>query len=368
MTPGMMCNPGSRRSRRRHRRNIADGGNPAVRHRDVAHPDPSWLTTVAPFQQQIIGGRRRDHPLMYRVDLRKSASRGKSISTFQTAMAASRRRSSSTGQCSRLSGGDRATFLQGLVTADISGLANGEACWAALLTPQGKILFDFLVVEQGDDTHRLCPRSAHRARKTVRLLQARAQVSIEPVAGMAVVALPPGARSMTPRQSFSLILGYPTWEAGHSFLAIMFRRSIPMRRIIGHGGSRWASPIRSRISDRERSFHEANLDQLGGVSFTKGCYVGQEVVSRMEHRGTARNRILPIAADRPLVKDSDITGRGRALGQVLSIEGTRALALIRLDRLAEALDGGDPIVAGDAAVAVLQPTWARFKVPGGAAA
>ena len=58
----------------------------------------------------------------------------------------------------RLSGGDRATFLQGLVTADISGLANGEACWAALLTPQGKILFDFLVVEQGDDTLIDCAR------------------------------------------------------------------------------------------------------------------------------------------------------------------------------------------------------------------
>jgi folate-binding Fe-S cluster repair protein YgfZ len=88
----------------------------------------------------------------------------------------------------------------------------------------------------------------------------------------------------------------------------------------------------------------------------------------MEHRGTARSRILPIAADRPLTKGSGITGRGRALGQLLSTAGTRALALIRLDRVAEAVDAGDPILAGDATVTVLKPAWARFKVPGAAAA
>jgi tRNA-modifying protein YgfZ len=270
----------------------------------------------------------------------------------------------------RLSGRDRATFLQGLVTADLSGLANGEARWAALLTPQGKILFDFLVVEQGDGTLIDCARDQlTELAKRFAFYKLRAQVSIEPVAGMAVVALPPGARI---DDASAVIFADPRLsDMGSRAFISRDHVSTLNTDASNYRARRIALGIPDTVEDIGSGAlfpHEANLDQLGGVSFTKGCYVGQEVVSRMEHRGTARNRILPIAGDRPLVKDSDITGRGRALGQVLSIEGTRALALIRLDRLAEALDGGDPIVAGDAAVAVLQPTWARFKVPGGAAA
>jgi folate-binding protein YgfZ len=270
----------------------------------------------------------------------------------------------------RLSGRDRATFLQGLVTADISGLANGEARWAALLTPQGKILFDFLVVEQGDDTLIDCARDQlTELAKRLAFYKLRAQVSIEPVAGMAMVALPPGTRI---DDASAVIFADPRLsDMGSRAFISRDHVSALNTDASNYRARRIALGIPDTVEDIGSGAlfpHEANLDQLGGVSFTKGCYVGQEVVSRMEHRGTARNRILPIAGDRPLVKDSDITGRGRALGQVLSIEGTRALALIRLDRLAEALDGGDPIVAGDAAVAVLQPTWARFKVPGGAAA
>jgi tRNA-modifying protein YgfZ len=270
----------------------------------------------------------------------------------------------------RLSDRDRATFLQGLVTADILGLAVGASCWAALLTPQGKILFDFLVVEQGDGTLIDCARDQLEAlTKRLAFYKLRAQVSIEPVPRMAVAAVLPGAQIAVPS---AIVFADPRLsDIGSRAFISDDHVSALNADASDYRARRIVLGIPDTVEDIGSGAlfpHEANLDQLGGVSFTKGCYVGQEVVSRMEHRGTARNRILPIAADRPLVKDSDITGRGRALGQVLSIEGTRALALIRLDRLAEALDGGDPIVAGDAAVAVLQPTWARFKVPGGAAA
>jgi tRNA-modifying protein YgfZ len=270
----------------------------------------------------------------------------------------------------RLSGRDRTTFLQGLVTADILGLAAGAARWVALLTPQGKILFDFLVVEQGDDILLDCARAQlEELMKRLAFYKLRAQVSIEPVPGMAVAAALPDCQIAVPS---AIVFADPRLtDLGSRALISDDHLSALNADASDYRARRIALGIPDTVEDIGSGVlfpHEANLDQLGGVSFTKGCYVGQEVVSRMEHRGTARNRILPIAADRPLIKGSDITGRGRAFGQVLSCEGTRALALIRLDRLAEALDAGDPIIADDAAVTVLQPAWARFKVPGAAAA
>jgi folate-binding protein YgfZ len=108
--------------------------------------------------------------------------------------------------------------------------------------------------------------------------------------------------------------------------------------------------------------HEANLDQLGGVSFKKGCYVGQEVVSRMEHRGTARSRILPVALDAEAPpKGSDIRSGEKQVGTLLSSDGHHALALVRLDRLA---DASEPLLTGAVTITVLKPRWARYDVPG----
>jgi tRNA-modifying protein YgfZ len=270
----------------------------------------------------------------------------------------------------RLSGRDRATFLQGLVTADILGLAAGAARWAALLTPQGKILFDFLVVEQDDGTLIDCARDQlEELSKRLGFYKLRAQVSFEPVPGMAVAAVLPDAQIDVPSAiSFAdprlSEMGSRAFISDNNVLGLSADASDYRARRITLGIPDTVEDIGSGVLFP----HEANLDQLGGVSFTKGCYVGQEVVSRMEHRGTARSRILPIAADRPLTKGSEISGRGRSLGQVLSTAGTRALALIRLDRVAEAVDAGEPVLAGAAAVTVLKPAWARFKVPGAAAA
>ena len=110
--------------------------------------------------------------------------------------------------------------------------------------------------------------------------------------------------------------------------------------------------------------HEANLDQLAGVNFKKGCYVGQEVVSRMEHRGLARSRILPVLLDGEAPpKGTDIRSGEKQIGTLLSSSGTRALALIRLDRLAEA---SAPLLAEGVTVKVLKPAWAKYDAPGAA--
>ena len=116
--------------------------------------------------------------------------------------------------------------------------------------------------------------------------------------------------------------------------------------------------------------HEALLDQLHGVSFDKGCYVGQEIVSRMEHRGTARKRIVPVVAEAALpgggyeVRALDPDNGSQLIGLLGSTDGRRGLALLRLDRAAELEAKGVRLTAGDIALRVAPlPAWATFTYP-----
>jgi hypothetical protein len=115
--------------------------------------------------------------------------------------------------------------------------------------------------------------------------------------------------------------------------------------------------------------HEADMDQLAGVDFDKGCYVGQEVVSRVEHRSTARSRILPIGYDAfaPSSGLPVMAGEKQA-GTLGSTAKGRGLALLRLDRVADALASGTPLDAGGIAIHVVKPAWAKFAWPGEAKA
>jgi folate-binding protein YgfZ len=110
--------------------------------------------------------------------------------------------------------------------------------------------------------------------------------------------------------------------------------------------------------------HDVLLDQTGGVGFQKGCYVGQEVVSRMQHRGTARRRVLIASADTALpAPGTEISSVGKALGVLGSAEGSQGLAIVRIDRVKDALDAGQPITAGDVTVTLAIPGWATFTFP-----
>jgi folate-binding protein YgfZ len=112
--------------------------------------------------------------------------------------------------------------------------------------------------------------------------------------------------------------------------------------------------------------HEAAMDQLAGVDFQKGCYVGQEVVSRMQHRGTARNRIvaLTFAGSAPQ-EAGEIKVGEKPLGRVGSVDAAagRAIGLVRLDRLADAVAAKEELRSGDALLRALKPAWARYDVP-----
>ena len=116
--------------------------------------------------------------------------------------------------------------------------------------------------------------------------------------------------------------------------------------------------------------HEADMDQLAGIDFSKGCFIGQEVVSRMQHRGTARTRIVPVTAASGFAPDAGIPvmAGDKSIGITGSSAGNRALAMLRLDRLADARAAGVPLIAGGVPVEPHKPDWATFAWPGDKAA
>jgi folate-binding Fe-S cluster repair protein YgfZ len=107
------------------------------------------------------------------------------------------------------------------------------------------------------------------------------------------------------------------------------------------------------------------MDQLGGVDFDKGCYIGQEVVSRVEHRATARARVVPIAFDGAAPNaGTPVTAGDKAVGTLGSTAQGRGLALLRLDRVADAMAQGVPLEAAGVPIRLVKPAWAQFAWPG----
>ncbi len=149
-------------------------------------------------------------------------------------------------------------------------------------------------------------------------------------------------------------------EPGRAWL-----RGCSRRRTTTPSASARASRKAGATMPSARPFpHEALFDQLNGVDFAKGCYVGQEVVSRMEHRGTARKRIVPVEGEAPLpASGTSVEADGVPIGTLGSVSGKFGLAMIRLDRAEAALAGGKTLTAGGVKIALRRPSFARFAVP-----
>ncbi|MDQ0391683.1 CAF17-like 4Fe-4S cluster assembly/insertion protein YgfZ [Labrys monachus] len=261
----------------------------------------------------------------------------------------------------RLTGEDARSWFANIVTCDIAGLMPGEARWGALLAPQGKILFDFLATPDGGDGLLLDTDRDKAADFSRRLnfYRLRARVTIEDLSadeGFAVHAFPPaqdggaiaayvdprdpdlGRRGIAPRP------GQPDDEAFAAYHARRIALGIP------EGGKDFAWG--------EAFPHEVLMDMLGGVDFRKGCYVGQEVVSRMQHRGTARTRIVPVSASDVLPPaGTEVRIADKVAGTLGSSSGRRGLAMLRLDRVQDGLDAGAVPTAGHVALALVRPRW-----------
>jgi folate-binding protein YgfZ len=270
----------------------------------------------------------------------------------------------------RVGGADARKFLQGLITNDTGKAQGTNAIHAGLLSPQGKILFDFFVVEDGDEL--LIDVAKDKADELVKRLtfyRLRAQVDIaeepalavaagwgatpDPHQGAIIYADPRlaelGVRMLVPKGTNLAELGCdPAAEADYH--AFRISQGVP------EGGRDYAFG--------ETFPHEALFDQLNGVDFAKGCYVGQEVVSRMEHRGTARKRIVPVEGEEPLpASGANLEADGVPIGTLGSVSGKFGLAMIRLDRAEAALAGGKTLTAGGVKIALRRPSFARFAVP-----
>ena len=255
----------------------------------------------------------------------------------------------------RVAGEDAASFLQGLLTNDVESLTAGEARYAALLTPQGKILFDFLVLRIASESGAAflidCPAAqAADLAKRLGFYKLRAKVAVADVSATLAVAAfwggEPGAIEggvlypdpRDPRLAWRAILPRPITAAVGSEHAGEYE-GLRIGVVAPKGGVDFAYG--------DAFPHDANLDLLHGVDFDKGCYVGQEVVSRMKHRGTGRKRIVRVKlAGSPPAPGAPVMDRELAVGTLGSSSGREALALLRLDRVEDATAAGRTLSVG----------------------
>ena len=277
----------------------------------------------------------------------------------------------------KVAGDDARKFLNGLITSDISKVDPAHAVFAALLTPQGKIIADFIAVEaeaaDGGGLFLDCPRAlAPTLVQRLNFYKLRAKVIVEDLSEvLGVLAFWGGAAT----GEYGLCYADPRLPELGS------RCMLPPHRVEEAALETGAELVDARLYEAHRielavphggldfnygdAFpHETDMDQLGGIDFAKGCFVGQEVVSRMEHRGTARTRILPVAFDN-FAPDAGtpVSAAQKHVGTFGSSAQGRGLAMLRLDRVAAAIASGEQISAGGIELRVQKPAWARFGFP-----
>jgi folate-binding protein YgfZ len=277
----------------------------------------------------------------------------------------------------RIAGEPTRGFLNGLVTGDMASVFMDRAVYAALLTPQGKMVVDFLIVEAPpvlDGGFLLdCPRDLAAALvQKLNFYKLRAQVTVEDLSGtLGIVAIwDQGTAAGSPGFADPRLpaLGRRVIKEPHLAAATAAELGATLVDSHDYEAHRIAFGIPRGGVDfayGDAFPHEADMDQLAGVDFAKGCYVGQEVVSRMQHRATARTRVVPLAyegfAPQP---GTPVTAGDKAVGTLGSSAAGRALALVRLDRVADALAAGLPLTAGDVTMKPVKPDWATFAWPG----
>jgi tRNA-modifying protein YgfZ len=278
----------------------------------------------------------------------------------------------------KVAGDDARHFLNGLVTNDATKIAPGSPRFAALLTPQGKIIVDFIIVEasaeDGGGFFLDCPRALASALvEKLKFYKLRAKVTLEDMSDrLGVMAFWGGTGESEYGLSFTdprlAALGMRVIlppdiaaDAAADLGAALAEPDVYDAHRIALGVPRGGSDF----SYGDTFPHEANMDQLGGVDFDKGCYIGQEVVSRVEHRASARNRVVPIAFDQfAPIPGLPVTAGEKPVGSIGSGANGRGLALLRLDRVADALASATPLICGGVTIELVKPAWATFPWPG----
>jgi folate-binding protein YgfZ len=271
-----------------------------------------------------------------------------------------------------IEGPDAEHFLQNILTTDLEALSPGDLKPGALLSPQGKILFDFLIARSGVSGFILDCRTDLAddfvKRLTLYKLRAKAQISKQDQADVFVR----WEIDSAPSDVVSTI-GGDAWLRDSRF-----PQALRVARSYANGISsdtdleewtqlRIAYGVAESGSDFEAGDafpHDVLLDQTGGVGFRKGCYIGQEVVSRMQHRGTARRRVMVATSDSDLpASGTEVRANDRPIGVLGSVAGRSGIAIMRIDRVRDALDAGHSITANDRILSLAIPPAVTYELP-----
>ena len=256
----------------------------------------------------------------------------------------------------RMTGAETEALLQRLITTDLDEVKEDEAGYGALLTPQGKIVMDFLVTRLPDGfLFDLEEEIVTAFVRKMTLYRMRVDVVIEPLADRVGVSLEPVESGI--RDPRSPLLGWRIYGTGEEWQADEGLKADYLSRHIEA-----AIPQAGLDFAFEEAFpHDINMDYLGGLHFDKGCYIGQEVVSRMKHRGTARRRIVRLDASQPLPPaGTGITAAGKPVGTVGATSGNKGLGLVRIDRVSDAVGEGTPLLAEEVSIIATSPDYADF--------
>jgi tRNA-modifying protein YgfZ len=278
----------------------------------------------------------------------------------------------------RVVGDDARGFLNGLLTSDIGRLTPDNAGFAALLTPQGKIIVDMIVAEasaqDGDGFFLDVPKAlAKSCVDRLNFYKLRAKIIVEDLSEVLGVMAAWEGDAAT---EYGLCYRDPRLPA------LGRRIMLPPKLAADAAADLGAALLPAAAFEAHRialgiprggldfiygdAFpHEADMDQLHGVDFHKGCFVGQEVVSRIEHRGNVRTRVVPVAYD-GFAPDAGaaVMAAEKQVGTFGSSAGGRALAMLRLDRAEDALAAGHTLVTGAVTLRLVKPDWAGFAFPG----
>ena len=237
----------------------------------------------------------------------------------------------------RVSGPDARDFLQGLVTNDVNGLDTGMV-YAALLTPQGKYLADFFLVPEGPNTL-IDVHAAFGPGLLQRLymykLRARVEISETDLHLHRGLGDPPKDAFSDPRHN---TLGWRAYRNAPASTDMIDWDAIRVAALIPETG----------IELHQGTFIlEAGFEDLNGVDFRKGCYVGQEVTARMKHKTELRKGLVRVALEAPVAAGTDVTSDGKVVGQIHTVSGLNAIAYLRFGRAGGALEAGGVAVTLD---------------------
>ena len=284
----------------------------------------------------------------------------------------------------RVSGPDRVSFLQGLVSNNVETVSATKSGYGALLTPQGKFLFDFFVYQLDEESLLLeCERGENGERaaelfKKLRMYKLRAKVELTDVTDSYDVIAVFGKDALanlftdtTPGTTGRIANGIKTVDPRLSAMGariLLPKNELAEMAAIGASESDEESYHQIRVSlglpngseelEIEKSILlENGFEELGGVDFKKGCYMGQELTARTKYRGLVRKRLLPISVEGPAPEAGTIIMNGdKEAGTIRSVHGNGGLALIRLERVSDDAD----LVAGDAKITVHVPGWVKL--------